>query len=92
MYRETLRVEEIETADTLTIGNGKVNKICNSILEALSGRNANAKNMITAQVCKNPPDLDAGLVEIVRLRGKGMIPTFRCYCFSTLSNIPDPGS
>lgn len=70
MYRETLRVEERKEAGASTEGGGKVNKICNAFLEALSSRKANVKNMITAQVCKNPPDLDAGLTEIVRLRGK----------------------
>ncbi|KAI4115469.1 MAG: hypothetical protein LQ345_003927 [Seirophora villosa] len=70
MYRETLRVEERKDASASTEGGGKVNKICNAFLEALSSRKANVKNMITAQVCKNPPDLDAGLTEIVRLRGK----------------------
>ncbi|KAL8930229.1 MAG: hypothetical protein Q9208_000846 [Pyrenodesmia sp. 3 TL-2023] len=71
MYRETLRAAERQDAEATSIGIGKVNRICNAFLEALSGRRANAKNMITAQVCKNPPDLDAGLLEIVRLREKG---------------------
>ncbi|KAL8761308.1 MAG: hypothetical protein Q9184_002550 [Pyrenodesmia sp. 2 TL-2023] len=68
MYRETLRAEERQDADATNVAKGKVNRICNAFLEALSGRRANVKNMITAQVCKNPPDLDAGLLEIVRLR------------------------
>ena len=70
MYRETLRADERPDNDTAGVSAGKVNKICNAFLEALLGRKANVKNMITAQVCKNPPDLDAGLLEIVRLRGK----------------------
>ncbi|CAO1600903.1 Putative elongator complex protein 1 [Xanthoria calcicola] len=71
MYRETLRADERPDADTAGVQNGKVNRICNAFLEALSGRKANVKNLITAQVCKNPPDLDAGLMEIVQLREKG---------------------
>ena len=69
MYRETLRADERLETDTAKLRVGKVNRICNAFLEALSGRKANVKNLITAQVCKNPPDLDAGLMEIVQLRG-----------------------
>ncbi|KAL8824450.1 MAG: hypothetical protein Q9170_008152, partial [Blastenia crenularia] len=68
MYRETLRTEERLEVPATSPDNTKVNKICNTFLEALSGRRAHVKNLITAQVCKNPPDLDAGLMEIVRLR------------------------
>ncbi|KAL9038947.1 MAG: hypothetical protein Q9180_002824 [Flavoplaca navasiana] len=71
MYRETLRPDERLETDTATLRGGKVNRICNAFLEALSGRKTNVKNLITAQVCKNPPDLDAGLMEIVQLREKG---------------------
>ncbi|KAL8966666.1 MAG: hypothetical protein Q9197_005859 [Variospora fuerteventurae] len=71
MYRETLRAEQREDDGASSEGGGKVNIICNAFLEALASRKANVKNMITAQVCKNPPDLDAGLIEIVRLREKG---------------------
>ncbi|KAL8708632.1 MAG: hypothetical protein Q9225_007574 [Loekoesia sp. 1 TL-2023] len=71
MYKETLRAEERRDDNTAINGNGKINKICNTFLESLSGRKANVKNMITAQVCKSPPDFDAGLLEIVRLREKG---------------------
>ncbi|KAI4244223.1 MAG: hypothetical protein L6R42_010516, partial [Xanthoria sp. 1 TBL-2021] len=71
MYRETLRADERPDTDTTGVQNGKVNRICNAFLEALSGRKANVKNLITAQVCKHPPDLDAGLMEIVQLREMG---------------------
>lgn len=73
MYRETLRAEQREDDGASSEGGGKVNTICNAFLEALASRKANVKNMVTAQVCKNPPDLDAGLIEIVRLRGKSRI-------------------
>ena len=47
----------------------KVNRICDALLRILRKRTAtNLQNVITAHVCKNPPDLDAGLVEIARLR------------------------
>ncbi|KAL8673498.1 MAG: hypothetical protein Q9168_002104 [Polycauliona sp. 1 TL-2023] len=71
MYRETLRADERPDTTTAAVEKGKVNRICNAFLEALSGRKTNVKNLITAQVCKNPPDLDAGLMEIVQLREKG---------------------
>ncbi|KAL8853204.1 MAG: hypothetical protein Q9221_001938 [Calogaya cf. arnoldii] len=71
MYRETLRADERPDIETAKSQVGKVNRLCNAFLEALSGRKANVKNLITAQVCKNPPDLDAGLMEIVQLREKG---------------------
>lgn len=70
MYRETLRADERLDSNITAAQPGKVNRICIAFLEALSGRKANVKNMITAQVCKNPPDLDSGLLEIVRLRGE----------------------
>ena len=70
MYKETLRSEDRQDTGNPAIETSKVNKICNAFLEALADRVGNAKNMITAQVCKNPPDFDAGLVEIVRLKGE----------------------
>ncbi|KAL8934000.1 MAG: hypothetical protein Q9216_006116 [Gyalolechia sp. 2 TL-2023] len=68
MYKETLPAEERPRNNPAVSESGKANKICNAFLEALPGRKANVKNMITAQVCKSPPNLDAGLMEIVRLR------------------------
>lgn len=70
MYRETLRIEERQQNERPDDSSGKVNRICDAFLEALYTRKANVKNVITAQVCRSPPDLDAGLTEIVRLRGK----------------------
>lgn len=70
MFKETLRAEERRDDSPAASEISKVNKICNAFLEALPARKANVKNMITAQVCKNPPDLDAGLMEIIRLRDK----------------------
>ncbi|KAL9590796.1 MAG: hypothetical protein Q9203_000434 [Teloschistes exilis] len=71
MYRETLRVEERQQNDRPDAPSGKVNRICDAFLEALYTRKANVKNVITAQVCRSPPDLDAGLLEIIRLRDNG---------------------
>lgn len=48
----------------------KVNTICDAILKTLHGRMPSRfQNAVTAHVCKNPPDLDAGLSEIVKIRG-----------------------
>ena len=70
MYRETLGIDERKSNETKGDPIGKVNRICNAFLDVLASRKANVKNMVTAQVCKSPSDLDAGLMEIVRLRGK----------------------
>lgn len=76
MYKETLskisspRIVE-EQASVLKSGSetSKVNLICNTFLEALHERTStHLQNIITAHVCKNPPDLDAGLTEISKLR------------------------
>lgn len=48
----------------------KVNCVCDAFLDALKGRlNTNLQNIITAHVCKSPPDLDAGLLLVAKLRG-----------------------
>lgn len=78
MYKETLPSHptemdvDIPTPAATTIGEGsqsKVNQICNAVLDVLRHRiSTNLQNVITAHVCKVPPDLDAGLSEIARLR------------------------
>ena len=48
----------------------KINRVCNAFLEALKGRqDTNLQNIVTAHVCKSPPDLDAGLSLVAKLRG-----------------------
>ncbi|KAI9771354.1 MAG: hypothetical protein M1840_002324 [Geoglossum simile] len=78
MYRETLRDDvvqsnishEVSGPSTTTT---KVNRICNGFLEVLRTREAtNLQNIITAHVCKSPPDLDAGLSVVARLRQEGL--------------------
>ena len=76
MYKETLRPKLKESAQTdhhtRTEVNGiesKVNKICDTILDALQSRRAtNLQNVISAHVCKNPPDLEAGLSVVADLQ------------------------
>lgn len=76
MYKETLSgnftsktVEEQPSISKSGSKTSKVNNICNAFLEALYERTStHLQNIITAHVCKNPPDLDAGLTEISNLR------------------------
>lgn len=47
----------------------KVNQICDAFLDVLRKRKStHIQNIISAHVCKMPPDLDSGLVEIANLR------------------------
>ncbi|KAI9873813.1 MAG: hypothetical protein M1830_010585 [Pleopsidium flavum] len=51
----------------------KINRICDAFLNALKGRlDTNLQNVVTAHVCKSPPDLDAGLSLVAKLRGEDM--------------------
>ncbi|KAI9867254.1 MAG: hypothetical protein M1813_009532 [Trichoglossum hirsutum] len=77
MYKETLRDAHVDGNASYTTGGAgssnvvpsKVNRICDGFLEALQTRPAtNLQNIITAHVCKSPPDLEAGLSAIAKLR------------------------
>lgn len=47
----------------------KVNTICSAFLAELENRTAtNLQNIITSHVCKDPPDLEAGLLEVAKLQ------------------------
>ncbi|KAI9843896.1 MAG: hypothetical protein M1837_006050 [Sclerophora amabilis] len=47
----------------------KVNRICDAFLAVLSNRSStNIQNIITAHVCKQPPDLEAGLSVVDNLK------------------------
>lgn len=49
----------------------KVNRICDEFLHVLKPRmDTNLQNVVTAYVCKRPPDLEAGLLLVAGLRGK----------------------
>ncbi|KAI4149351.1 MAG: hypothetical protein LQ340_004684 [Diploschistes diacapsis] len=51
----------------------KVNSICDAFLRSLSSRTStNLQNVITAHVCKNPPDLEASLLEVASMRQKSL--------------------
>ncbi|KAH7061357.1 IKI3 family protein [Macrophomina phaseolina] len=47
----------------------KVNRICDAFLEVLGKRTeTNLQNIVTAHVCKTPPDLEGGLRIVAKLR------------------------
>lgn len=75
MYKETLAGGEY-SRDTPGAENpeariSKVNRICNAFLDTLKNRTStHFQNVITAHVCKAPPDLDAGLTQIAGLRSE----------------------
>nr|KMM73499.1 IKI3-like protein [Coccidioides posadasii RMSCC 3488] len=84
LYKDTLKIAHTEAKDatakpeqtsgllpTISTPNkeNKVNKICDAFLSVLSNRVAtNLQNLVTAYVCKSPPDLDAGLQLVAKLR------------------------
>jgi elongator complex protein 1 len=81
MYRKTLR-DDVVNGNNSHVASGlggpittasKVNRICGGFLEVLQTRAAtNIQNIITAHVCKSPPDLDAGLSVVAKLRGENV--------------------
>ena len=47
----------------------KINKICDAFIKALQSRTStNLQNIITAHVCKSPPDIEAGLLKVAELQ------------------------
>ncbi|PGH27475.1 hypothetical protein AJ80_00715 [Polytolypa hystricis UAMH7299] len=78
LYRDTLKRADAE-ATSAGMVNGeppvpvtkgsKVNRICDAFLSVLSNKiDTNLQNLVTAHVCKSPPDLDAGLQLVAKLR------------------------
>ncbi|KAK0300571.1 putative elongator complex protein 1 [Friedmanniomyces endolithicus] len=47
---------------------GKTNRICDAFLRELRQQSTSIQNVVTAHVCKSPPDLEAGLTLISDLR------------------------
>ena len=78
MYRETLNnateVSEQHQVESFEIKISKVNRICDAFLNALKDlTTSHFQNVVTAHVCKSPPDLDAGLTQIAGLRSEQLI-------------------
>lgn len=59
----------------------KVNRICDAFLNVLVDRTStHFQNVISAHVCKTPPDLDAGLSQIAGLRSVYILANKMLYC------------
>lgn len=83
LYKDTLKVPKTEAVAAPQLDSGqppsinvlpskgsKVNRICDAFLAVLEKRlDTNLQNLVTAHVCKSPPDLEAGLQLVARLRG-----------------------
>ena len=75
MYKETLprdrSPQDSPGMETSEAESSKVNRICDAFLDALKSRTStHFQNVVTAHVCKVPPDLDAGLTQIAGLRSR----------------------
>lgn len=76
MYKETILADASnKKLDSPAIeddrGRSKVNRICDAFLRVLHVHAPTRyQNIITAHVCKLPPDLDAGLAEVARIQSK----------------------
>jgi len=73
LYKETLPQTKPSDMGAHTLLEGKttskVNRICDAFLDALESKFAtNLQNVISAHVCKSPPDIRAGLRVISDLR------------------------
>ncbi|KAL2852834.1 IKI3 family-domain-containing protein [Aspergillus pseudoustus] len=69
LYKNTLKVSNVDTSAQALKKDNKVNRICDGFLASLEKRQgSNFHNLITAHVCKLPPDLEAGLQLVARLR------------------------
>jgi hypothetical protein len=84
LYKDTLKISENVSAAVARPNapaapsvpkpgkkESKINKICDAFLSTLQNRiETNLQNLITAHVCKSPPDMEAGLGLAAGLRGK----------------------
>ncbi|RAK86638.1 elongator complex protein 1 [Aspergillus costaricaensis CBS 115574] len=74
LYKDTLKTPKADNAPAGIVAaapnkGSKVNKICDAFLSTLEKRiDTNLHNLITAHVCKSPPDLESGLQLVARLR------------------------
>ena len=73
MAGDGFTTERLPERDT-TSGVSKINKICDAFLVTFRDRpSTNVQNIISAHVCKSPPDLEAGLSMIAELQSKGSL-------------------
>ncbi|KAI9671737.1 MAG: hypothetical protein M1831_003265 [Alyxoria varia] len=83
MYKETLPSKDIFKSNQggaenqnrnvpVSTSHSKVNRICDAFLSILVHRySTNLQNVITAHLCKSPPDIESGLHVISDLQAKG---------------------
>lgn len=75
LYKDTLKLSKVEAEAAEQKAKpvykcSKVNRICDAFLSVLKNKiDTNLQNLITAHLCKSPPDLDAGLQLVADLRG-----------------------
>ncbi|KAK3315356.1 IKI3 family-domain-containing protein [Apodospora peruviana] len=71
MYRDTTSAAantQPQLDSRVSSQTGKINTVCNAVLQRLrTQKNVNLQNIITANVCKNPPALDDGLTVVAEL-------------------------
>lgn len=76
MYRETLQPAQLtdHQPNTTDASKSKINRICDAFLAVLlkNRLSRNLQNVITAYVCKSPPDHDAALLLIGKLREENL--------------------
>uniref|UniRef100_A0A093Y853 Elongator complex protein 1 n=1 Tax=Talaromyces marneffei PM1 TaxID=1077442 RepID=A0A093Y853_TALMA len=80
LYKDTLKLSKAEADAAAKAGvnaagplksskDSKINRICDAFLVALKNKmDTNLQNVVTAHVCKFPPDLDSGLQLVADLR------------------------
>lgn len=71
MYKETLTNPESQTPPQVTITDqdSKINTVCDRFLAIFKDKASDRlQNTLTAHVCKTPPDLDAALMQIEKIR------------------------
>ena len=82
MYRNTMPQRTVEASSAVErIANqdptrtmSKTNKICDAFLVTFRDRpTTHVQNIISAHVCKNPPDMEAGLLMIADLQSKSRL-------------------
>lgn len=104
LYKDTLKLSKPEADAAAAAGvstsvtsalpqkskESKVNRICDAFVAALKNKmSTNLQNLITAHVCKKPPDLEAGLRLVADLRGSSYVSLSNLTTL-TMSTVQEP--
>lgn len=76
MYLDTLSHQASKSvifAKDATRDGSKINRICDTLLKILESMPNRVQNVITAYVCKSPPDLDTALAWIAKMEDENRI-------------------